>query len=103
MSEQTQVKVTPRTMSAEREAEIRASMIADYDYGDVERISGEGQEVLIELSAERAVSAALLQALKFARNMLDECCNDAVGMPTEAVFAGAVAECDRAINFVEGR
>lgn len=62
----------PRTMSTEREAEIRASMTADYDYGDVERISGEGQEVLIELSAERAVSAALLKALKLVWAMLDD-------------------------------
>lgn len=43
----------PLTYTKEREAEIRLSMNADYDYGDVERISGEGQELLTELDATR--------------------------------------------------
>lgn len=61
----------PLTMTEEREAKIRFSVNCDYDYGDAERMSGEGQELLAELDAERAAHQQTRDALRDREEELD--------------------------------
>lgn len=77
----------PRTMTAEREHQIREI----WDTGT------SGELLLRELTAERFVADELAMALQRAREALSDCVADTAGTRTHAFFIAQVQRCDAAL------